>query len=94
MNSALLKMALNFLGPSQIDNALTEITQTAIQKKREIALLPGEEDLVIMIFEAQTETGPRLDCTICTLSTNNQVIRQVYTFEMKELLQKFIENLK
>jgi len=77
MNSKMLKMAINMIGPETIETGLQSIILAAISHKQNIEFEPGENDAIIILFESEGETFATL-ATIDATTNPPSIKRQQY----------------
>ncbi|NOY50456.1 MAG: hypothetical protein GXO88_07840 [Chlorobi bacterium] len=90
MSPAIMKMLTAMVGPEQIAEMVDGLSAQLITYKNSFALLDGEEELTIILFEDEGQMA----ATIAALDENNKIIRQVETVFIKDLFLKILKPQK
>jgi len=90
MNPAIVRMIMATVGPEQIAEMIDGLTAQMIDYKNSFALMEGEEEIVIILYE----NGKKIAYTIAAMDEHNKIVRQIETDYIQDLFLKLLKQQK
>lgn len=87
INPAIIKMITAMIGTDQIAEMVDGLTAQLVEHKNTFALLDGEDEIVIILFEDEK----KIAYTIAALNADNKIVRQIETDFIKNLFLKLLK---
>lgn len=85
----MLKAAITAIGAENIANNAREFLREIVDQKKKIPMLPGESDIVAVIYEH--ENTPYF--SIAAINDLNHIVRVVEFSPLENFIKQYLENL-